>query len=328
MTRLKRRKEVENASEATTPDDVRFGTPELVAQHRAKRLRADTIVEIGAGAGFQTGAFAAIAKRVIAVDIDPERLSRAHFPQNVIPIAGDALDPATIRIIKERLDGKVAVFLDPERPASSTHRTLSEVRPFIPKFLDMYAAISEDIAIELPPFLDAKEIPGKCEREYLSVDGQLNRLTAYFGGLRACDVSVVRLPGEERIEHNGRRPGLVENLDEARFVLEPDAALAHAGLVPLALPAHYRRIPGKKPAFLASKRPASGWFRAYRIVAAGDDATIRRALARRPPAAIILHGSVSQDDQRRILASYRPLCHGDGRLHLFIGRQRYLTTRE
>ena len=75
-------------------------------------------------------------------------------------------------------------------------------------------------------------------------------------------------------------------------------------------------------------RPASGWFRTYRIHAAGDDTIIRRALTRHPPAAVILHGAITPQEQREILVSYKPLCHGTGRSHLFLARERYLTTRE
>src|SRR3989338_587977 len=70
MTRLKKQKELGSGSK----EDVRFGTPEAVASYRAQRLaelKPDTIIEIGAGAGFQTQAFAKVAK-VIAVEIDKE----------------------------------------------------------------------------------------------------------------------------------------------------------------------------------------------------------------------------------------------------------------
>lgn len=333
MTRLKRKKSVTNATERTTSHDVRFGTPELVAQYRAGRIAPghDTIIEIGAGAGFQTAAFAKLAKKVIAVDIDAERLARGSFPENVVAIPGDALDASVIARIKGEIVGSAAVFLDPERPAQSKHRTLAEIQPDIHEFLDAYGAITKDIAIELPPFLERKEIPRGAEIEYLSVDGQLNRLTCYFGALRRDDVSVVQAPGNERIAHTGRLPGMREDLDirEARFVLEPDAALGHAGLVVLALPAHYRKLPlGKKLNFLASKKPYGPWFRSYRIVARGDEGMIRRAMTRHPPQAVILHGALDPAQQRELLASYKPLCYGKERVHLFIGHERILAVRE
>jgi SAM-dependent methyltransferase len=333
MTRLKRKKEVTNPTEKTTQSDVRFGTPELVAKYRADRLVPghDTVIEIGAGAGFQTAAFAKTAKKVIAVDVDAERLSRATFPDNVVAIAGDALDPKIIAKIKKEVIGTAVVFLDPERPASSTRRTIEEISPNPNAFLEAYKEITEDIAIELPPFLNESEIPKRVEREYLSVDGQLNRLTIYTGALAKSTISVVRLPDAERVEHTGHQPPMREDLDPktARYILEPDAALAHAALEALVLPAHYRRIPlGRKTLFLASKAPTTKWFRSYKIVAQGQDDAIRRALLKRPPAAVILHGALEPKQQRELLASYKPLCHGEGRLHLFWGRTRYLTTRE
>ncbi len=74
MTRLKTKKDL-----VGTPNDVRFGTPELVANYRAKRLaklQPDTIIELGAGAGFQSNAFAKVAKNVIAVEMQQEYLEQ------------------------------------------------------------------------------------------------------------------------------------------------------------------------------------------------------------------------------------------------------------
>jgi hypothetical protein len=308
MSRIKRKKELDSPVNT----DVRFGTPKEVAEYRAERLKGyDTIIEVGAGAGFQTEAFAHNA-RVVAIDIDAERLGRANLPENVTPIAGDALDPGVMTKAKSAANGKTAVFLDPERPPSSKSRTLDEIKPDINKFIMEYSGIAEDIAIELPPFLN--DIPAECEREFLSVEGKLNRLTVYFGELKRCDVSVVRLPSKQRVEHNGPLPYLEETSVRPRFIGEPDAALTHAGLTPLALPQRYQGLPGRKPTFLLEEEHKHPFLKLYRIVASGEK-KVRDALIRCNT--LVLHGDMSPQEQREMLRSLNRFCKGRARMHLF-----------
>jgi hypothetical protein len=340
MTRLKRRKELESANR----NDVRFGTPELVAEYRATRLaalRPETIIEVGAGAGFQTQAFAKAAKQVVAIDIDAERLQRAAMPANAIAIAGDALDPAVIDAAKKHARGRIAIFLDPERPPAAAQRTLAEIRPDISEFLKAYSAISPDIAIELPPFLGS--IPFDCEREFLSIDGKLNRLTIYTGALKRCDTSVVRLPDAARIEHNNADSAQAitkQRLDvqqpsdarqsprhDAKFVLEPDAALSHAGLIREALDVPAREVSlGNRTVLLGPAQPKSSFFTAYKILAVGRQ-QVESMLPKVNCATVILHGQLSQEEQRDLLRRLNRLCRGKRRLHLFLAGEWYLAAK-
>ncbi len=335
MTRLKRSKGIEGEK-----GDVRFGTPALVAEYRAQRLsaHADTIVEIGAGAGFQTRAFARHVPRVVAIEIDAQRLARAQLPSNATPVAGDALDPAVIARARDAIEGRAVVFLDPERPPASQQRTLAELRPDIARFLDLYSPISSDIAIELPPFLAASQIPWPCEREYLSVDGELNRLTLYMGRLARCEVSVVRLPSGERIEQAGATPqpqdggdgGASATADAAapRFILEPDRALAQAGLVALALPANAVRVAlGKRDVFLSREPPRNGFFKVYEVLARGAREDVPRMLERRGCGTVILHGALSQDEHAARLAALGRGLKGGARLHVFWGEEALVARR-
>lgn len=312
MTRLKRRKELPSDHQ----HDVRFGTPQDVAAYRAQRLaelKPDTIVEVGAGAGFQTQAFAEHAP-VIAVDIDAARMERGSFPENSTLITGDALAEEVLAQVKAAARGKAVVFLDPERPAHAERRRLSDIEPDINEFIAQYSTFSEAIAIELPPFLT--EIPPDCEREYLSINGKLNRLTIYTGSLKRCEVSVVQLPSGERIEHSGPVPEFQNAEVRSFFLLEPDAALLQAELESVALNVPARAVLfGKKLCYFTETR-SSRLFTHYRVRAIGKDQVIK-ALSR--CGTIILHGSMSQNEQRELLRELNRHCKGKKRLHLFIG---------
>jgi hypothetical protein len=73
-----------------------------------------------------------------------------------------------------------------------------------------------------------------CEREYLSVDGHLNRLTLYFGPLKSCERSAVVLEGDKhyKLESGVAAPVVIPDVDEPRvYAFEPDPAVVKAGLL-------------------------------------------------------------------------------------------------
>ncbi len=323
MTRLKQKKELTG-----TPSDVRFGTPELVANYRAKRLakfQPDTIIDLGAGVGFQSNAFAKLVKNVIAVEIDAQKISRAGLDKNVIAITGDALDPKVIEQVTKACVGKVILFLDPERPASSERRTLAEIKPDIQKILTTYGKITKEIAIEMPPYLSNEELDKlpKHEREYLSIDCVLNRLTLYFGELREEVVSAVQLPKEHRIAASILEP--IRNVQVLEHhLLEPDAALLKADLVGNALcnlAVMVENI-GNKSVYISSRNTTSPFFRKYKVIAHGNRKLIEKRLFKH--GSVILHGKLSAEEQRELQFGLRKFCRGKDKVHLFIGRQWYL----
>ena len=179
-------------------EDLRWATPEIAAKYRAQRLKCAVIADLGCGIGFQAFAFAKTCKKVYAVDIDKEKIAFAEKNaqelglKNIEFIHGDALSE---KVLKQLKDVEI-VFCDPERLPEERKRTIGTIKPSIPELLKKYSAITEKIAIEFPPQIT--DIPFDCEKEYLSVDGQLNRLTLYFNGLQKCGRSAVILPEKEK----------------------------------------------------------------------------------------------------------------------------------
>src|SRR3989344_5528681 len=170
-------------------EDIRWATHEQVAECRAQQLKCKTIVDIGCGIGFQSFAFAKTCKKVYAIEIDKEKIKLAEKNavilgwKNIEFIPGDALSD---KIISQLHDVDI-VFCDPERSPEERKRNVATIKPSIPELLKKYGALTENIAIEFPPQII--EIPFDCEREYLSIDGALNRLTLYFGDLKKCERS-------------------------------------------------------------------------------------------------------------------------------------------
>ena len=219
-------------------DGLRFATPEVVAQYRAGRLKCSVLADISCGIGGQAVCFAEECNRVYGVDIDGERLECArrnagvYGVDNITFIEGDALSPQVVEQVADA-DADV-IFSDPARPAEEDVRQTNSLRPGIPMVMKAYRDVTGSFAFEAPPQMPPERIDFDCEREYLGVDGQLNRLTLYFGPLKRCERSAVVLKGGRhyRLESGVDAPVVIPEVDEPRvYAFEPDPAVVKAGLL-------------------------------------------------------------------------------------------------
>ena len=219
-------------------DGIRFATPAEVAQYRAERLACDTLAEIGCGIGGQTIHFSRTCRKVYAVEIDADKLKSAkkncqeHGITNVEFIQGDALS----RDVIDRIPEIDILFSDPRRPAQENMRTVTSLEPGLPDLMQAYSSRTTNFAFEAPPKLTPERIRFDLEKEYLSLNGQLNRLTLYSGNIRKADRCAVTLPGGHRIcstdqEDQGNIPSLEDISSPLSYAFEPDPAVVQAGLL-------------------------------------------------------------------------------------------------
>ena len=121
-------------------EGLQLSTPEIVAKYIARRLKTDTIADLGCGIGGQVIFFSRECNKVYAVERNPEKLEyakencRLYGVDNVEFILGDALSPE----IKEKVSGSDIIFSDPARPFSEKERTLENLEPSIPEIIKIY----------------------------------------------------------------------------------------------------------------------------------------------------------------------------------------------
>ncbi|MBI4154024.1 methyltransferase domain-containing protein [Candidatus Woesearchaeota archaeon] len=210
-------------------EDLRFATPDMVAEYRAGRLQCDTIVDVGCSVGFQSFAFSMHCKKVYAVEIDPRKIEYARRNarklgiKNIEFIEGDALDFEVIAKIKEA----DIVFVDTERLPSEQKRSLSTLSPDIFEVMKKYAQLTGNFCFEIPPQIGFVDVPG--EREYVDIGRKLNRLHLYCGGLMKVMVSLVSLPSGKRISGKANYELVEGAMEKYVGVLSP--AVVKAGLV-------------------------------------------------------------------------------------------------
>lgn len=210
---------------------LQLATPEPVAKYIARRLKTNVIADLGCGIGGQVIYFAKECKKVYAVERDPEKLEYAkkncdmYGVKNVEFIHGDALSEDT----KERISDADIIFSDPARPLSEKEQTLEKLEPPVTEILKMYSDITQDLAFHAPPQMPPSRILLDCEREYLSLNGQLNRLTLYFGALKRCERSAVVLPSGSYLRSSNAPEIRTGQLSE--YVHEPEPSVVKAQLL-------------------------------------------------------------------------------------------------
>ena len=215
-------------------DGIRFATPKAVAQYRAKRLKCKTLADISCGIGGQTIFFAKECEIVYAVEIDPKKIEYArkncelHDIDNVEFICGDALSPDVI----EHIPKVDVIFSDPARPAEEDKRKVMSLEPGIPNVISAYSDKTNNFVFEAPPQMPPQRIQFDCEREYLSLDGQLNRLTLYFGNLKQCERSAVSLPDDAYICSTDTTNDVKETQNIKRYAYEPQPSVVKAEMLP------------------------------------------------------------------------------------------------
>jgi SAM-dependent methyltransferase len=212
-------------------EGLSLSTPEIVAAYIAKRLKTDIIADLGCGIGGQVIFFAKECKKVYAVERNPEKLEYAkrncelYGVKNVEFIPGDALEASTI----EKVSDASIIFSDPARPLSEKERTLSNLEPPITEILKLYSDITPELAFHAPPQMPPSRIALDCECEYLSLNGQLNRLTLYFGALKRCKRSAAVLPAEAQLCFSNA--AAIRTGDLKDYVYEPEPSVVKGELL-------------------------------------------------------------------------------------------------
>src|SRR3990170_5614980 len=212
-------------------EGLQLSTPEIVARYIANRLKTEVIADLGCGIGGQVIFFAKECKKVYAVERNLEKLEYAkkncelYGVKNVEFIHGDVLTEE----VKEKVSDADIIFSDPARPLSEKERTLKNLEPPITEIIKLYSDVTSELAFHAPPQMPPSRIILDCECEYLSLNGQLNRLTLYFGALKQCERSAVVLPGETRLLSSDAVA--IKSGELKDYVHEPEPSVVKAELL-------------------------------------------------------------------------------------------------
>ena len=321
--RLKGKEKFKDAGKLfMTLNDLRFATSEEIADYRAKRLKCDTIVDLCSGIGSQSIAFSKQCKKVYSIEIDPRKIEYAkknaalYGIKNIEFVCADVLD----------FDLKKAdiIFCDPERLPAETERKLENIK-IVSDIIKKYSKITKNICIEVPPQISPDKIDFDCGKEYISVEGELNRLNLYFGDLKKNDISVVSLPSYERLVSSDKAPKVKDKKENLKYIYDVDKAVLKSGLInelvsTLGAEAFvFNRL--KKNLFLTSSKKISNPFlQRFEVVKSMIyfEEKIIETLRDLNAKEVVLRGNISEGSYWGLRKSFENKLNGQERFHLFI----------
>lgn len=211
----------------------RYSTPEVVCRYRAERLHGFNVIEAGSGAGIQGIFLSQTNESTISVEVQPERLRMAKLNAleyrtgKIKFLQGDiySLTP------NFQIDDSTLVFCDPARPPNEPRRTMDTLIPSPLSLMKIYGGKTPNFVFDLPPQMGWDQITIDGEKEYLSIDGSLNRLTLYCGSTKTAETSAVMLPQGTRISGNPMDKPFQEASRLEEFILIPDVSVVYAKLL-------------------------------------------------------------------------------------------------
>lgn len=276
-----------------------FSTPEIVGKYRAGRIKNRSIYDLGAGAGMQS-IFFSVNNDVTAVEADPVRsrlakLNATVYERGSISIMNDDV----FSFMDSRNNDPDVIFSDPLRTAGSSEKTMDSLVPNPLKILERCDISKTDYAFDLPPLFPERNLKVNGEVEYISINGILNRFTLYSQGLSGSERTAVILP--QNVTIRGERQDLKFGKTDRpmSFLVLPDPALVHAGLVPVVYDESSFRIFSQDPrrliltADILPKTMETG--EVYSVIETSDDSNLKETIGKLEPGKIIPRFAIESD---------------------------------
>jgi hypothetical protein len=305
---------------------LRFSTPATVAIYRAEKLKCNSLVEVGAGVGGQTLAFAKTCKNVLAIEIDKtkaniliQNLKKLKI-SNVKVILGDALSE---RILKEiKAFQPEIIFVDTDRPEQA-ERTISNIKPPVAKLMETFTKITPKIALEIPPLTkdtDETKANYSFEKEFISLTKQLNRLTLYFNSLKQNKTSAIALPSKEKIVFSGETIKNSDPIENYKYLYVIDPTIITADLLgELSGKFNSHILQLDKPIMLSNKELSSNFLTSYKILAIckNEQKKILESLKKLEAKSVVLRCKIQPEDYWKTRNFYENNLKGSKTINLF-----------
>ena len=169
-------------------------TPERIAKHIAERCRCDLIIDAFCGVGGNAIQFAFTCERVVAIDIDPMKITLARHNATVYGvedriefIVGDYMK------LTPHLKADVVFLSPPWGGPNYSNAQVFDIKTMITldgfRVFEETKSITENIAYFMPRNADVEQLSflaapsGKVEIEQNFLNKKLKTITAYYGGL-------------------------------------------------------------------------------------------------------------------------------------------------
>lgn len=200
---------------------------ETIAQYRAQRYRAfHHIADLCCGIGGDAIALAQHA-RVIAADINPNRVAITRHNASVHPVSHTI--HALCTDVAQWMPQCDAIFMDPGRRQDTKRLyALADYHP--PVHLSHLQSVTSNIGIKVAPGLPETDIPPNCEIEFISEFGTCKEAVLWLGDLQTNTARrATCLPDGHTLTFTPTPEAPVQS--PGQYIAEPDNAVVRAHLI-------------------------------------------------------------------------------------------------
>ncbi|MBD6955631.1 MAG: hypothetical protein ACP5GE_03485 [Thermoplasmata archaeon] len=215
-------------------EGFRQSTPPEIAEYKARRLSGSSIADLGSGIGVQTIYFSKYFQEVVSVERDKERyrIQDRNIKKlgigNVRLYHGDVFN----RSFFDAISSCEIIFSDPSRPIRGNSWSLDLLSPSPTRVTEFFSK-NDKFSFDIPVQISMDRLPNDFEKEYISLDGEIKRLSIYSPSLKRYERSALLLPENLRIEYN---PGIERHVpykdSMGNYLYEIDPAISYADLLP------------------------------------------------------------------------------------------------
>ena len=209
---------------------LRYSTPEIIGRYRANRIRGYRIADVSCGVGMQAIFYSFTNEKILCVDIDARRIEYArknaqvYGRNNIQFVVGDSFSEHIYNMAKEY----DIIFSDPARKEKERERRLENLMPSPLKIIEKYG--NRDYIFDLPPQITQDKIPSGWEKEYISLNGKIKRLTAYTGTLYEVDRRAVSLPTGAMLKSDSQEE-FTKKMEFSNYIYIVDESVYYARLL-------------------------------------------------------------------------------------------------
>lgn len=209
-----------------------YSTPEIIGKYRSSRVSGGRIIDVGSGAGLQSIMFAENFP-VIGIETRRERVEMSYLNSEVYGVKNAKFINADYVSVIDNLNitSEDIIFSDPLRPRTEEKRTLDSVVPSPLALMKLASQYTKNFVFDLPPQMRWEEITIDGEKEYISINGRMNRLTLYTGSLSKGSVSAVMLPSGIKLRGEPSEHHLQRVEEAKKYLYLPDPSVLYAKLV-------------------------------------------------------------------------------------------------
>lgn len=301
-------------------------TPEIVAFYRAKRLKCNTAIDACCGIGMDAIALAKNCKKVYAIDESIEAIEAAKRNAEAYKVKNIEFIHANVFSLDFSEFNAEIVFADPSRRINGKRvKGFDKTSPSTTALINKcFQEGIKGFCIEASRQFNVEEIPFKCEKEFISLENELNCVSLYFGFLKECNVSAVRLPEEERLSTNRNEILLPKSHALLSFLFELNECISKSRLYFELLEKLDNKASFFNEGFLTSNSLIESVFfvNSFKVLKQLEKPSIDDllfALNEFNAAKIVLRGSFENEKKFALLKEkLEPLLYGKEKLHLFL----------